>query len=215
MSQEDQYRCRCLIEGVLAGYIPDNSGTQLKVIAAALWAVQEAALEGSVSPIEAYSCGLHVLDAVQGSQKVACMTSEDWHQSQEADPVLSLVIARLQDGTLGKGQSEATDPPKVNQSVPSIAQTRCPVQMAQAQRDEETLLQLVLPAVQREIALRGCHDKVGHLGLECMLNLMHDRFFWPHMVAQAKEHIGKCHLCLAFKARHPKAPTKTLWPHIL
>ena len=39
-----------------------------------------------------------------------------------------------------------------------------------------------------------------------MLDLMCDRFFWPHMAAQAKEHFGKCCLCLAFKARQPKVP---------
>ena len=71
---------------------------------------------------------------------------------------------------------------------------------------EETLLQLVLPAVHREVALRGCHDEVGHLSLEHMLDLMCDRFFWPHMAAEAKEHVRKCCLCLAFKARQPKAP---------
>ena len=31
---------------------------------------------------------------------------------------------------------------------------------------KETLFQLVLPAAQRETALRGCHDKVGNLGLD-------------------------------------------------
>ena len=31
------------------------------------------------------------------------MTIEDWHQAQEADLVLSLVIARLRGGILGKG----------------------------------------------------------------------------------------------------------------
>ena len=75
---------------------------------------------------------------------------------------------------------------------------------------EGTLLQLVLPTAQREVALRGCHDEVGHLGLECMLDLVHDRFFWPHMVAQAKKHIGKCYPCLAFKARQPKAPLENI-----
>ena len=39
---------------------------------------------------------------------------------------------------------------------------------------------------------------------------MCDRFFWPHVVAQAKEHIGKCHLCLAFKVRQPKASLKNI-----
>ena len=77
-------------------------------------AVQEAALEGSLSPIEAYICNLHTLDAVHDSQQVTCMTLEDWHQAQEVNPVLSLVITRLWDGMLGKGQSKVTDPPKVS-----------------------------------------------------------------------------------------------------
>ena len=45
---------------------------------------------------------------------------------------------------------------------------------------------------------------------ECMLDLMRDRLFWPHMAAQAKEHIGKCHPCLVSKARQPKAPIKNI-----
>ena len=94
--------------------IPDSSGTHQKDTATAVSAVQEAALEGPVSPIEAYSCNLHVLDAVQDSQQVACMTLEDWHQAQQVDPALSLVITRLQDGMLGKGQSKVRDPHKVS-----------------------------------------------------------------------------------------------------
>ena len=39
---------------------------------------------------------------------------------------------------------------------------------------------------------------------------MHDRFFWPCMAAQAKEHIGKCCPCLAFKARQPKVRLKNI-----
>ena len=75
---------------------------------------------------------------------------------------------------------------------------------------EEALLQLVLPAAQREVALRGYHNEVGHLGLEHMLNFMCDRLFWSHMAAQAKEHIRKCHLCLAFKARQAIAPLENI-----
>ena len=61
--------------------------------------MQEAALKGATSPIEAYSYDLHVLDAVQDSQQVACMTLEDWFQAQQVDPALCLVISRLWDGT--------------------------------------------------------------------------------------------------------------------
>ena len=95
--------------------MPHNSGTHLEVTAAAVQAVQEAALKGPASPIEANSCDLHVLDAIQDSKQVACMTLEDWHQAQEVDPVLSLVIASLRDWMLGKGQSNTIDPLEISQ----------------------------------------------------------------------------------------------------
>ena len=74
------------------GCMSDSSGTHLKVTAAAMQAIQEAALQGSASPIEAYSSDLHILDIFQDSKLIASMTLKDWHQAQEADPVLSLVI---------------------------------------------------------------------------------------------------------------------------
>ena len=43
-----------------------------------------------------------------------------------------------------------------------------------------------------------------------MLDPMCDRFFWPCIAAQAKDHVKKCGLCLAFKARQPKAPLKNI-----
>ena len=82
------------------GCMPDNSGTHLQVMATVVQAVQDAALKGPKSPIEAYSCDLQLLDSIHNSQQVTCMAIEDWHQVQQADPTLSLVIARLWDGTL-------------------------------------------------------------------------------------------------------------------
>ena len=92
--------------------MPDSTSTHIKVTAAAVQAVQEAALQEPASLIEAYSSDLHVLDILQDSNQVASITPKDWCQAQEEDPILSLVIARLRDGMLGKGQSKATDPPK-------------------------------------------------------------------------------------------------------
>ena len=131
-----------LLEVSWPGCMPDSLGTNLKVTAAAVQAVQEAALEGSASPIEAYSSDLHVLDAIQDSKQVACMTLEDWHQVQEADPVLSLAINRLRDRKLGQGQSKVTDPP--NQSVQAgvqsfTAQKGILYRQARPRESEETL----------------------------------------------------------------------------
>ena len=94
------------------GCMPDNTNNHIKVTAAAMQAVQEAALQGPAFPIEAYSSDLHVLDVLQDSNQVASMTLKDWHQAQEVDPILSLAIARLRGGMLGKSQSKPTDPPE-------------------------------------------------------------------------------------------------------
>ena len=110
--------------------------------------------------------------------------------------------------------SKKTDSPELSQYRREwnnlILQKGVLYRQARPRESEGTLLQLVLPTAQREVALRGCHEEVGHLGLECMLDLMCDRFFWPGMAAQAKEHIGKCHPCLALKARQPKAPLENI-----
>ena len=95
--------------------MPDTSDTNIQVIAVAVWAMQDAALEGSVSPIKAYSSNVHILDSVEASQQVTCMTTDDWHQVQLADPVLGLVIVRLQEGTLSQCQLKETDSPELQQ----------------------------------------------------------------------------------------------------
>ena len=61
------------------GCMPDNTSTHIKVTAAAMQAVQEATLQGSASPTEAYSSDLHVLDVLQDSNQFASMTLEDWY----------------------------------------------------------------------------------------------------------------------------------------
>ena len=192
----------------------DNLGTSLKVTAAAVRAIQEAALGKPVCPIEAYSYDLHVIGAIQESQQVAQMTLDDWHQMQEADPVLGIIKKRLREGTLEQDWSKKTDSPELSQYRREqnnlVLQKGVLYRWARPRESDGILLQLILPTAQRMVALKGCHNEVGHLGLEYMLDLMHDVFFWPCMAAQAKEHIGKCCPCLAFKARQPKAPLENI-----
>ena len=109
------------------------------------------------------------------------MTLDDWHQAQEVDPVLGIIIKRLREGMLEQDWSKKTDSPELNQYRREqnnlVQQKGILYRQARPRESEETLLQLVLPTAQREVALRGCHDEVGHLGLECMFDLMCDRFF--------------------------------------
>ena len=95
--------------------MPDNLGTSLKVNAAAIRAIQEAALDQPACPIEAYSYNLHVIGVIQDSQQVAQMTLDDWHQAQEVDPVLGINVKRLREGMLEQDWSKKIDSPELSQ----------------------------------------------------------------------------------------------------
>ena len=159
------------------GCMPNTSNTHLWVTAAVVWAVQKAAPKGLTKPNEAYSCDLQILDPVGDGLQVVCMTLDDWHWAQQADPILGLMIVRLQDGTLGQCQLEPANSPELWQFLweCNLLKLSWGVQYRKtlSRESQEALFQLVPLAVHRETALRGCHNEVGHLGLEQMLDLMH------------------------------------------
>ena len=71
-------------------------------------------------------------------------------------------------------------------------------------------MQLVLPGPYRKQALGGCHDGLGHLGIERTIDLLRDRFCWPRMMEDTVRHIQNCWRCLRFKA----SPDKTTMENV-
>ena len=67
-------------------------------------------------------------------------------------------------------------------------------------------MQLCLPKPYRKEAFEGCHDNVGHFGLDRTLDLLRDRFYWPHMMEEAKENVNTCRRCQMAKGRQQLAP---------
>ena len=45
----------------------------------------------------------------------------------------------------------------------------------------------------------GAHDDIGHLGLEQMLDILHNRFYWPNMEAKTTYHVCTYEWSLRFK----------------
>ena len=172
--------------------------------------MQEATLNGLASPIEVYSCSLHILDMVGDGLLVTCMTADDWYQAQRAGPVLSLMTVRRPDGTPCK----PTDPPKLCMFLQECSHLKLRqgvlYRKLLPKNSQENQFQLVLLAMHWETTLRGCPDEVSHLGLKCMLNLMCDCFFWPWMATQVKEHVERCYQCATFKAKQKWAPIENI-----
>ena len=147
------------------------------------------------------------------------MTLEDWHQAQEVDPVLSLVIARLQDGTLEKGQSKVTDQPKVSQyrweHNHILVKQGILYRWARPRESEETLLQLVLPAAQREVALRDAMIRLAIWAWSaCLISCTTGSSGLAWLLTQENT-LGNATCVLPSKPDSPRPPSKTSWPQIL
>ena len=64
---------------------------------------------------------------------------------------------------------------------------------------KEERMQFVLPKKYWHKALEACYDNVGHLGIERMLFLLCDRFYWPNMAQDIEICVKSCPRCLRFK----------------
>ena len=53
-------------------------------------------------------------------------------------------------------------------------------------------MQLGLPESYRKQALQGCHDDLGHLRIEIIIDLLRDWFYWPEMMEDTIRHIKQC-----------------------
>ena len=74
------------------------------------------------------------------------------------------------------------------------------------QVDMKTRFQLVLPPAHHNKAIEGCHDQVGHLGHDRVLELLRDQFYWPGMHTDVASYINSCPRFLRRKSQPDQTP---------
>ena len=94
--------------------------------------------------------------------------------------------------------------------LPSQAGERHPLPKGDDKRVSEGTLPVgTTDSTQGDYPERG-HNKIGHLGLKRMIDLMWDHSFCPQLAVQVKEYIGKCCQCDIFKAKKQRAPKENI-----
>ena len=66
--------------------------------------------------------------------------------------------------------------------------------------EDQNNMRLVLPQAYHALVMCGCHDNIGHLGTEYMLDFLCDWFYWPTMQENVDQHIWGCGRSNRFKA---------------
>ena len=143
------------------------------------------------------------------------MTTSDWMKAQAEDKIIGDIIKMYKAKELQKGKE--TDSQEMRQFLKQRSKLLLRNGVLYHKNDTQEIdhpdrntMQLVLPTTLRIQALKGCHDDLGHLGIERTLDLLRDQFYWPGMTEDVTRHIRQCEKCLRFKASPDRAPMENV-----
>ena len=135
------------------------------------------------------------------------MTPLEWCHALAQDPIMTQIIGEIEHKTIGKM--------KIKMGMPSdlkaLIRNRKHLVLRQGDLYKKTKVNartkhlLVIPQAYRQRAIERCHDQVGHLGQDRVLNLLMDRFYWPGMHVDVVAYINSCPRCLHRKSQPDEA----------
>ena len=159
--------------------------------------------------VETLCQGVQAVDALCQENAPPGMTPLQWCQAQAKDPAIHQIIESMQNKTL-KHLKIQGDMPSDLKALIRLKKQLLLKQGVLYRRvtpsDAKPRLQLILPPSQRNKAIEGCHDQVGHLGQDRVLELLRDRFYWQGMYIDVASYLNSCPRCLRRKSQADQAP---------
>ena len=74
--------------------------------------------------------------------------------------------------------------------------------------DDDETYQLILPQQFRNSVIRFLHDDNGHQGLQCVVELLHLKVYWPSMFADTDLWLSQCEWCHIAKGDYTEPKTQ-------
>ena len=123
------------------------------------------------------------MDALSKDNAPPGMTPLEWCHAQAQDPIITQIIGEIEHKTIGKMKIKMGMPSELKALIRNRKHlvSRQGVLYMKTKVDARTKHLLVVPQAYRQRAIEGCHDQVGHLGQDRVLDLLRDRFYWPGM----------------------------------
>ena len=113
-----------------------------------------------------------MVDALSKDRATPSMTSLEWCHTQAQDPILSQIIRELHSKSLGKMKIKMGMPSEMKALIRNRAHLvlKNGVLYKNMKVNARTKQLLVVPQSHRQRAMEGCHDQVGHLGQDRVLD---------------------------------------------
>ena len=139
------------------------------------------------------------MDALCQDNVPSDMTPLQWCQAQAKDPATHHIVDSIHNKALNHLKIQGDMPSELK----ALIQLKKQLTLKQGVLyriitpvDAKPRLQLILPPSHRNKAMEGCHDQVGHLGLDRVLELLRDQFYWPGMYNDVASYLNSCPRCL-------------------
>ena len=158
--------------------------------------------------VETLCHGAQIVNALSRDNAPPGMTFLEWCHAQAKDPIINQIVGEIQEKTIGKLKIKIGMPSELKAFIRNRNQLllKQGVLYRKSQVDIRTKHQLVVPQAYRQRAIEGCHDQVGHLGQDRVLDLPRDQFYWPGMHVDVVSYINSCPRCFHRKSQPDKAP---------
>ena len=187
----------------------------------------KAVLDNAITPLEEQAeQGVRpILDCQETIQKetlvarparLATTNVTNWKQEQKEDPVLYQVAKHLRvprktfRAALHKVLDKKATAAYVKAKEHLLIKNGLLYRKTRQGQADETVFQFVVPQRHQGAALDGCHREAAHQGQRRSIALMQERFWWPGMTRDLRNHIKKCSRCRKYEAAPPVTPMKPL-----
>lgn len=132
--------------------------------------------------------------------KVQPITPEELRRAQREDHTIGRVIQHKQSGNQPTWQIRQRAPPPARYLFREWKKLDIGEDGILRRRSGPNV-QLILPPRFHRTVYRELHEEMGHLGVERVLHLARERFFWPNMRRDIEHHLT--HECSCLKQKRP------------
>ena len=147
--------------------------------------------------VETLYHGAQLVEALRQGNASPGMTPLGWSQAQAKDPAIHQIVEGIQNRTLGKLKIKGGMPPEMKALI------RVKKQLFLKQG---VLYRTDIEPSFRTNAIEGCHDQVGHLGQDRVLELLKDQFYWSGMHTDVASYINSSQV---FEKKVPARPSSS------